>query len=208
MRIPRILIGASAIVGLAALGVGLQSSSASANEPIARARLTLADGTSIGSVKFWDDEHSGVTVVRVRLSVPEGATAPGAFHGFHIHANNDPANGTDCVADPAAAASTWFVSVDGHLKHDPAETHGGHAGDLPTIYLDANGHAEARFTIDRVMPGELPGAAVILHAGPDNYGNIPVGTGPDQYTANSAGATTKTGNTGNAGDRIACGVIR
>ena len=58
------------------------------------------------------------------------------------------------------------------------------------------------------MPAELPGKAVILHAGADNFGNVPVGTGPDQYTANSAAATTKTGNTGNAGDRIACGVIK
>jgi hypothetical protein len=32
------------------------------------------------------------------------------------------------------AASTWFVSADRHL-HDPAETHVGHAGDLPTVYL-------------------------------------------------------------------------
>jgi Cu/Zn superoxide dismutase len=52
---------------------------------------------------------------------------------------------------------------------------------------------------------------VILHAGPDNFGNIPVGTAPNQYTPNSTdpvtGATVLTANTGNAGNRIACGVI-
>jgi Cu-Zn family superoxide dismutase len=208
MRFPRTVIGISAAIGLTAVTLGVQANNASASDHIARARLTLADGTKIGSVRFWDDEHGGATIVKVRLSVPVGSAAPGAFHGFHIHANNDPANGEGCVVDPVAAASTWFVSADGHFKHDAAETHGGHAGDLPTIYLDANGHAEARFTIDRVMPSELPGTAVILHAGADNYGNVPLGTGADQYTANSDAATAKTGNTGNAGDRVACGVIR
>jgi Cu/Zn superoxide dismutase len=47
-----------------------------------------------------------------------------------------------------------------------------------------------------------------LHQGPDNYGNVPVGTAPNQYTANSAEATTLTQNTGNAGARIGCAVIQ
>ena len=50
----------------------------------------------------------------------------------------------------------------------------------------------------------------MLHAGPDNFGNVPVddvATAPNAYTPNSAGATTATQNTGNAGNRIACGVI-
>ena len=208
MRLRRTIGGVAAAVSIASVGIGLQVHSASASTPVARARLMLADGTRIGSVRFWDDEHDGTTLVRVSIAVPTGKAAPGAFHGFHIHANNDPANGTGCIADPAAASSTWFTSVDGHFKHDAAETHAGHAGDLPTIYLDAHGRAEARFTVDRITPAELPDKAVILHAGADNFGNVPVGAAPDQYTANSAAATTKTGNTGNAGDRIACGVIR
>jgi Cu-Zn family superoxide dismutase len=197
-------IALAAVVTLAAVGV----SAATAHTPFARAQLAAADGTRIGTVRFWDDARAGATVVQVRLAVPPGATAPGAFHGFHVHANNDPANGSGCIADPNQAPSTWFISVDGHLKHDPAEKHGGHAGDLPTLYLDAGGHAEASFTVDRITPRELRGKAVILHAGADNFGNVPVGAGPDQYSANSDAALTKTANTGNAGDRIACGVIR
>jgi Cu/Zn superoxide dismutase len=38
-------------------------------------------------------------------------------------------------------------------------------------------------------------------------GNVPLGTAANQYTPNSADATTATAKTGNAGDRIACGVI-
>ena len=36
------------------------------------------------------------------------------------------------------------------------------------------------------------GRAVIVHALPDNYDNIPLGTAPDQYTANSPAAREKT----------------
>jgi Cu-Zn family superoxide dismutase len=207
-RIIRARIGAAVVVVVAAAGVGVRVSAATAEPPFARAQLALADGTRIGSVRFWDDQRAGATVVQVRLAVPPGATTSGAFHGFHVHANDDPANGSGCIADPNQAPSTWFVSVDGHLKHDPAEKHGGHAGDLPTLYLDAGGHAEASFTVDRITPRELRGRAVILHAGADNFGNVPVGTAPDQYSANSDAAMTKTANTGNAGDRIACGVVR
>jgi Cu-Zn family superoxide dismutase len=49
---------------------------------------------------------------------------------------------------------------------------------------------------------------VIVHALPDNYDNIPLGTAPDQYTANSPAAREKTLATGNAGDRLACGVVK
>lgn len=207
-RVQRAAIGLAAVAALAATGLGLHVATARAHLPFARTQLALADGTRIGTVRFWDDHRHGATVVQVRLAVPPGAAAPSAFHGFHIHANDDPANGSGCIADPAQPSSTWFASVDGHLKHDAAETHARHAGDLPTIYLGADGRADVRFTVDRITPRELPGHAVILHAGADNFGNVPVGAAPDQYTANSPAATAKTTNTGNAGDRIACGVIR
>ena len=45
-----------------------------------------------------------------------------------------------------------------------------------------------------------------LHVGSDNFANVPVGAGTDQYTP-GATALAKTQATGNAGDRFACGVI-
>lgn len=171
---------------------------------VARAELRLADGTDVGDVRFR--KLRDTTRVSVSLAVPPGVTAVRAFHGFHVHANNDPANGDGCVADPSQPPSTWFISADGHLAL-PGETHGNHAGDMPVLHLDADGSAEVIFEIDRFRVADLVGRAIILHAGADNYGNIPVGSGPTQYTPNSAQATDLTGRTGNAGDRVACGEI-
>jgi Cu-Zn family superoxide dismutase len=61
---------------------------------------------------------------------------------------------------------------------------------------------------DRVAVEDVCGRAVVLHAGPDNLGNVPVGPGPAQYTPNSPEATAATARTGNSGDRLACGVIQ
>ena len=138
--------------------------------------------------------------------MPAAATDVDSFHGFHIHANDDPANGVGCQADPAAEPSEWFVSADGHLKQD-GQLHGGHDGDMAPLFLDSNGRAEATFTIDRTDVHELDGRVVIVHAGPDNLGNVPVGSEPNEYTANSPDAVDRTQATGNAGDRIACGEI-
>jgi Cu-Zn family superoxide dismutase len=169
----------------------------------ARSALRLADGTDVGTVEF--SEHGDTTHVELSLSVPADATPVRAFHGFHVHANDDPANGEGCEADPALESSTWFMSADGHLKAD-GQLHGGHDGDMPPLFLDGDGRAEAMFAIDTDI-ADLDGRVVIVHAGPDNLGNVPVGSDPNQYTANSSDAVDRTQATGNAGDRIACGEI-
>ena len=134
------------------------------------------------------------------------APAVDSFHGIHIHANDTSANGDGCIADPAQPSSTWFVSADGHWKKDPTELHGHHAGDLPSVYVNNDGTVKMRFVVDKLTPRQVVGRAVVLHAGPDNFGNVPVGPAADQYTAGSA-ALAKTQATGNAGDRFGCGVI-
>ena len=200
-RIVVSVVATATVAAVALLGFG---SPAGADRPIATARLRLADGDAIGRVRFHDRGSS--TKVSVRIDFPQGVTTLQDFHGFHVHANDNPANGEGCQADPAAAPSTWFVSADGHFKA-PAETHGGHKGDLQTLYLLANGKATATFYVDRFEPQELDGRAVVFHAGRDNYGNIPVGTAAEEYTPNSPAALTRTADTGNAGNRVACGVL-
>lgn len=197
----RSLLAITAAVTAALAAVMAATAGAGAHDRSARANLVTADGTSIGAVTFESDH--GTTQVRVVLSSTPGVDA---FHGFHVHANDVTANGDGCLADPAAASSTWFVSADGH--YNPAgATHGHHAGDMPVVYVNGDGTAETRFSLGTLNPNDLDGKVVILHAAADNYANIPLGAGATQYTANSADAIAATGRTGNAGDRIACGVI-
>lgn len=200
----RALVATAAVVVIAGSVTTATAVARDRGPSTAHAELRLADGTDVGDVRFR--KLRDTTRVSVSLAVPTGVTAARAFHGFHVHANNDPANGEGCVADPGQPPSTWFVSADGHLAR-PGETHGNHAGDMPVLHLDADGTAETTFEIDRFTVAELVGGAVILHAGADNYANVPVGAGPNQYMPNSAQATDLTSRTGNAGDRVACGEI-
>ena len=191
-----------AIASGAALVAGFVTvSTADAHNRSAKATLATANGIRIGTVEFKTDD--GSTEVRVRLS---GVPGLDAFHGFHIHANDVSTNGDGCIADETALPATWFVSADGHYN-PTGQTHSHHVGDMPVVFVNADGSVETRFRIDKINPTELTGKVVILHAGADNFANIPLGVGLAQYAANSADATTATAKTGNAGDRIACGVI-
>jgi len=164
--------------------------------------LRDANGASVGRVHFLPT--GGVTTVAVSARL---TPAQNGIHGFHVHANDNPANGDGCIADPAQPANTHFVSADGHYNPGGG-THGDHAGDMPALFFTEGGVAAMSFITDRFEPNDINGRAVILHAAPDNYGNVPVGADANQYTANSAAALTLTQNTGNAGNRIACGVIQ
>lgn len=176
--------------------------SGSCCEPDAIATLRDAFGTAIGRVTFKSDGETTLVAIDAQLPVEQGAS----IHGIHIHANDNPDNGEGCVADPEQAASTHFTSVDGHWSPDGGH-HGQHSGDLPAIFFTRAGEASMRFLTDQFQAEQLFGRALILHVGPDNYGNVPVGEEPHQYTANDPSALEATANTGNAGARIACGVI-
>ena len=131
---------------------------------------------------------SGVTGIVVLLgggnSVDVHVTAaglqPGSIHAFHVHENGN-------------CASADFMSAGGHFNpthkpHGPQEKPH-HAGDMPSLLADPAGKIDARFTLEGVTLGGADGFvghAVILHAVADDYDAQP---------------------TGNAGARIACGVI-
>jgi superoxide dismutase, Cu-Zn family len=160
--------------------------------PLTWATMRDANGHDIGKVTFlgWG-RHA--TKVLVSLRLPAGAVGLGQYHGLHVHTVGE------CVAP--------FTTAGGHWD-DGTHVHGGHLGDLPSVLIGADGAAELTAAVDRVDIGAIRGRAVILHAGRDNFGNVPVGGAVDQYSANSDAAVTATNNTGNAGARQACGVIR
>lgn len=160
----------------------------------AHAAVTDADGAAVGSVT-WTQDASTVTVeIAVR------GLAPG-FHGFHVHAVGE------CVAP--------FTSAGPHLNPAGA-SHPDHAADQPVLLVNADGTGSATFVTDRYAVADISGAAVIVHANPDNYANIPdryLAPGPSASPAASAppimaaGPDAATLATGDAGPRIACGVI-
>lgn len=188
---------AAAVVGISSVGaIAWQVTPIGASNVVARAELRTAANVVVGEVVFKKKGPEIVGIVEVD-GLPTGTD----FRGFHIHANdvdNDPIDGNpaDGCVGPA------FTSVDGHWDVG-GHSHGAHTGDLPVLMRDANGHAEARFTIGKFTPGDIIGRAVIVHLAADNYGNVPArythatGTGPDATTLAN----------GDAGGRFACGVI-
>jgi Cu-Zn family superoxide dismutase len=172
---------------------GEAGGSASEEGDKARATLRNADDEKVGTVKL---EQDGDTV-KLKVKV-DGSVAPG-FHGFHVHGVGacvgvPPV--TDPVTPPFTSAGSHYNPGGDSVKHDD------HAGDLPLLLIDGDGEAEARFATDRFALDALlegDGSAFILHANADNYANIPV--------VPYGGPVGGTLNTGDAGGRIACGVV-
>ena len=203
MRIRNTLLVLLAAGAVTASLVAVSADRGGASTPWAKAALHTADGTRVGTVTFAVDGTRTAITVRV----PRASTiTPNAFHAMHLHANDVPTNGDGCIADASQPSATWFVSADTHWKRDAAEVHGRHAGDLPSVYVNSDGTTSNRYVVDKLTPAEVVGRAVILHAGPDNFGNVPVGVADDQYTPGVT-ALAKTQGTGNAGDRFACGLV-
>lgn len=146
----------------------------------ARSVLRNADGVPVGQVKLTQ-EDDGTVLIRANVhGLPQG------FHGFHVHGIGE------CTPP--------FTSAGGHLNLG-GHSHPGHSADLPVLLVNEDGTGEMRVKTDRFELAQLfdaDGSAFIIHALPDNYANIPQRYGvPDEATLS----------TGDAGGRIACGVI-
>ncbi|MGB3669096.1 MAG: superoxide dismutase family protein [Phormidesmis sp.] len=106
------------------------------------------------------------------------------MHGFHIH------EGESCAEDGKAAGGHFNPRAVMHGYLPSAGLDNAHAGDLGNY--PGNDHGSAEWTLDvaglTLSPGEFSVAnhAFILHADPDDLGQP----------------------TGNAGERIACGIIQ
>lgn len=166
LMLPTFFIGAAA-APLAARGVER-----------AQADLQDAQGKRVGRAVIRQSAD-GLSV-RVRAT---GLT-PGP-HGIHIHAV-----GTCTAPDFASAGPHW--NPEGH-QHGRKNPNGAHAGDAPNIIADAKGRGNLTFSLaDGVLTGgpqallDADGAAVVIHADPD-----------DEMTDPS----------GKSGKRIVCGVL-
>jgi Cu-Zn family superoxide dismutase len=147
--------------------------------PQAVAVVVNLKGQEIGKARLTQTA-SGL-LIDINLS----GIAPGE-HGFHIHEIG--------ICDPADG----FKSAGGHFnpnqhQHGYMAEHGPHAGDMPNLFSGADGEVRANVLNTKVTltdgPGNLldgNGSAIVVHADPDDYNGQPAG---------------------NAGVRIACGVI-
>ena len=183
---------AAGIAGAVAIGTASGSASGGGWEGV----VVLRDvaGNKVGKVKFEGDQNG--TVVKVNV---HGITAGlDGYHGLHLHAN-DAAGQCD-----AAAAAGPFTNVGGHWNPTMLD-HGSHAGDLPSLLVLLDGTGSARSVTGRFDPAAIGGRAVILHAGPDNFANVPVRYATGQPPVPGPDAATK--GTGDTGGRIACGIV-
>jgi Cu-Zn family superoxide dismutase len=148
--------------------------------------LRGVDNAVLGRVTM---RQSGDTIV-VRGWVR--SLTPG-FHGFHVHTTGK------CEAP-------GFTTAGGHYTGGSSTNHGDHAGDMPSLLVTAEGKAYLEFVTDRFTLDDLrdaDGSAVMVHGGRDNFANI-----PSRYLAGGvAGPDATTLATGDAGARVACGVI-
>jgi superoxide dismutase, Cu-Zn family len=110
---------------------------------------------------------------------------PNSEHGFHIHEFGD------CSAPDGSSAGGHFNPAKSEHGQVSADPH--HGGDMPNLKADADGKAmidapvSTNVTIGKGDGFDILNHAVIVHADPDDYTTQP---------------------TGNAGGRLACGVIK
>jgi superoxide dismutase, Cu-Zn family len=139
--------------------------------------LHSAAGQQVSGTVTFSREGS-----RVRVDVDVQGLPPNSTHGFHIHEFGD------CSTPDFASAGGHF-NPEGHMHAGP-ETPMRHAGDLGNIKADAQGNAKEQLTVGNITLGSgmnnILGRSVIVHANADDL---------------------KTQPSGNAGGRIACGVI-
>ena len=152
---------------------------APASAQTAKAALADGKGQSVGSATLTQTP-AGVLISLSIKGLPAGE------HAFHVHA--------------VGKCEPPFTSAGGHFnpggkKHGMMAADGHHAGDMPNLHIPANGEltvevVNAAITLDKSKPNSLfgpNGTALIIHAGKDDYKSDP---------------------TGEAGGRIACGVIQ
>jgi superoxide dismutase, Cu-Zn family len=164
------------------------------------AQLKLADGTTVATADF--QFANGYATVTVRTTEP-GHLTPG-FHGLHVHSVGK------CEANsvaPTGGAPGNFNSAGGHFQVPGHNAHPA-SGDLTSLQVREDGSALLVTTTDAFTAENLEAGAktaVIIHEKSDNFANIP----PERYQQinGTPGPDQTTMATGDAGSRVACGVI-
>ena len=142
----------------------------------ARATAMLRTATGIDAGRATATEVAGG--IRYTLDVKG---LPAGMHGAHIHTT-----GRCDGPDFTTAGGHWNPTT---MKHGSMNPQGPHDGDLPNLTIGSDGRGTLGVTVPgATMAGLLDadGAAIVVHAGPDDLMSDPAG---------------------NSGGRIACGVF-
>jgi len=137
-------------------------------------------GHHAGQVSFTESRYGLV------VTPPLEGLAPG-FHGFHLYQI------ASCA--PQKKSKKWISGGAAGGHYDPAATNhhssswgDGHIGDLPSLYVDADGTSTRAVLAPRLQLSDLRGRTVMVHAGGDNHSDHPSALG-------------------GGGAHVACGVI-
>jgi Cu-Zn family superoxide dismutase len=166
-------------VAIAITGI-LSAAALCAASKSTKVELKDAKGQSVGTATITENKGgSGVTIKTDFKNLPPGE------HALHFHATGK------CEAPAFTTAGGHFNPDNKHHGLDNPE--GPHNGDMPNFTVDAKGAAKKTVADPRVNMGSGAnsifangGIALMIHAKADDNKSDPAG---------------------NAGDRIACGVI-
>jgi Cu-Zn family superoxide dismutase len=137
-----------------------------------------ADGTLVARAMVWP------TTLGIEVRV-QAAGLPAGHYGVHLHA-------VGRCEGPAFESAGPHWNPTGH-QHGKLNAQGPHLGDLDNLEVDETGAGRLEFRIaNGAISGadgllDADGAAVVIHAAPDDYRTDP---------------------SGNSGARIACAVLR
>jgi len=97
------------------------------------------------------------------------------LHGFHVHENGS------CASKEQDGKQTPALAAGGHYDPAGSKRHGapwgdGHLGDVPALFVDANGNTSPVLA-PRLKMADVKGRALIIHAGDDNYADQPAPLG-------------------------------
>jgi superoxide dismutase, Cu-Zn family len=138
-------------------------------------------GRDIGSVTAMDSRYGLILIPELKDLTP-------GIHGFHVH--QMPYCG-EAMKDGKHVAA---LGAGGHFDPSTTNRHegpygAGHLGDLPFLYVGADGKAISPVLAPRLKAADLKGRSLMIHAGGDNYSDNPEALG-------------------GGGARVACGVIK
>ncbi|MBF6329147.1 superoxide dismutase[Cu-Zn] [Nocardia transvalensis] len=190
---PPVWTGSAAPGGTAATGEHGSAEHAAPPGDSVSVQLKNPSGAEVGTATIAKSGN------HLQITVDAHGLKPG-FHGLHFHQfGKCEANSTAPTGGPAGD----FLSAGGHLQVGDQNSHPA-SGDLTSLQVRQDGTAHLVTTTDTVTLDDLKGKALMIHAGADNFGNI-----PSRYTqANgTAGPDADTLATGDAGGRVACGVV-